>query len=207
MFERRTAYFVAMPMLFGIKGNLDMTLASRLTSALHSGMLGNAHEASSEINNVNEVNDEMQMERRKQLRFERKKRIYTSSLALLQVQAIVCGIVAGILTLLMSQNISTFSDAVTIVAAIVVTAMVRFFRFSSVSQYLKNESSSCSSSSSSFDLFFFVCSPCCAVLSFSSLFIGRCFSLRFAHVCVSLRWQSCWMRSRQYSNTISFFIR
>ena len=39
VFEARTAYFVAMPMLFGIKGNLDMTLASRLTSALHSGEL------------------------------------------------------------------------------------------------------------------------------------------------------------------------
>ena len=39
VFETRTAYFVAMPMLFGIKGNLDMTLASRLTSALHSGEL------------------------------------------------------------------------------------------------------------------------------------------------------------------------
>ena len=72
MFERRTAYFIAMPMLFGLKGNLDMTLASRLSSALHAGVL------------------------------ERPRGFYEAGMALVMVQAIVCGLVAGVLTVIMA---------------------------------------------------------------------------------------------------------
>ena len=112
VFETRTAYFVAMPMLFGIKGNLDMTLASRLTSALHSGELTGGTSSSS----------------------QRRVQIYQSSLALLQVQAIVCGGIAGMLTMLLTdcQQCNPdhyFEDVITVVASIVVTAMIAAFVF------------------------------------------------------------------------------
>ena len=55
---------------------------------------------------------------------------FEHSLALLQVQAIICGAMAGILTMAISQNASpTFEDVVTVIASMVITAMVAAFIF------------------------------------------------------------------------------
>ena len=47
----------------------------------------------------------------------------------MQVQAIICGAMAGILTMAISQKVSTFEDVVTVIASMVVTAMVAAFIF------------------------------------------------------------------------------
>jgi solute carrier family 41 len=121
VFQTRTAYFVAMPMLFGIKGNLDMTLASRLTSALHSGELSDKP--------VVDSNADTSSAESKSFARSKRLQIYQSSLALLQVQAIICGFVAGIFTLLMTQVIPSFEDVMIIIASIVVTTMIAAFVF------------------------------------------------------------------------------
>ena len=116
MFERRSAYFIAMPMLFGLKGNLDMTLASRLSSALHAGALS------------------------------QPRVFYEAGMALVMVQAIVCGLIAGVLTVIMSavsgtggnsqvqgaegQGASLNSgEAIAVVASVMLASMVAAFAF------------------------------------------------------------------------------
>ncbi len=85
VFMRRTAYYIAMPMLFGIKGNLDLTQASRLSSAMHSGELSADNPAAA-------------------------RQVYQSSMALLQVQAIVLGGLAGILSVVLHYVGSAVED-------------------------------------------------------------------------------------------------
>ena len=128
VFQTRTAYFVAMPMLFGIKGNLDMTLASRLTSALHSGELTAQPRAATTTPGTPTTATGATSTPPLSLR-DRRIQIYQCSLALLQVQAIVCGFIAGVFTMLMTQIVPSVEDVVTIIASIVVTSMIAAFVF------------------------------------------------------------------------------
>ena len=73
VFAEISLFYIAIPMLLGLKGNLDMTLASRLSTASHMGILQDP---------------------------QRQRQIIISSLALVQVQAIVSTIITAAISLL-----------------------------------------------------------------------------------------------------------
>ena len=95
-------------------GNLDMTLASRLTSALHSGDLASSTRTTTTTTTS----------------WKKKKlQIFKSSMALLQIQAILCGLLAGILAMIVTQDRLPFNESFHFLAAVVITSSVSAFVF------------------------------------------------------------------------------
>ena len=93
-FKRVHNLFVLVPVLLGLKGNLDMTLASRLSTAAHSGELDT---------------------------LARARPILVSSLALVQVQALLVSLLAAIITCVSARAELTLASTLLIVTAAVTT--------------------------------------------------------------------------------------
>ena len=95
--------FILVPALLGLKGNLEMTLASRLSTQAHLGNMDSRPKAIS---------------------------IVSSNLALIQVQAIVVGLIASAFAILVDwlpEQTINFSHGILLCAASVVTASIASF--------------------------------------------------------------------------------
>ena len=93
--------FVLVPVLLGLKGNLDMTLASRLSTAAHAGELGNT------------LADAWPMLR--------------ASMALVQVQAILVSLLSSVIACAMRRATMDLERATLIVVSSVVTMSLSAF--------------------------------------------------------------------------------
>jgi solute carrier family 41 len=112
VFESNTAYFMAIPMLLGLKGSLDMTLASRLSSAAHAGYMDDK---------------------------QRTREIIISSLALVQVQAIICAFITSIGSIIISSisnGAFLFLPNIVMCGAILTTMSSAAFVLGSLTAYL-----------------------------------------------------------------------
>ena len=100
VFRRVTLLYVLVPVLLGLKGNMELTLASRLTSAWHLGLLDTPRE---------------------------RLRVAIGNLAIVETQAICIGALAAVLTLIVAMFFGrqpTGQDARLLVAASLVTAAI-----------------------------------------------------------------------------------
>ena len=112
VFESNTAYFMAIPMLLGLKGSLDMTLASRLATAAHSGYMDDK---------------------------QRTREIIISSLALVQVQAIICALITAVGSIIISSisnGVFLFLPNLVMLASILITMSSAAFVLGSLTAYL-----------------------------------------------------------------------
>ena len=112
VFEANTAYFMAIPMLLGLKGSLDMTLASRLATASHSGYMDDK---------------------------KRTRKIIIASLALVQVQAIACALITSIASIIissLSKGSFNFFSSVLMCASVLTTMSTAAFILGSMTAFL-----------------------------------------------------------------------
>ena len=112
VFEENTAYFMAIPMLLGLKGSLDMTLASRLATASHSGFMDDK---------------------------KRTRKIIIASLALVQVQAIACALITSIASIIissLSKGSFEFFPSVVMCASVLTTMSTAAFILGSMTAFL-----------------------------------------------------------------------
>jgi len=100
-FESMPEYFVMIPMLLGLKGSLDMTLASRLSTAAHLGVFENAEDT---------------------------QKLVSASLALLQVQAIVCGLLTSLLGGVLHSDFEIW-NALVLISSTLLTSCIAAFVF------------------------------------------------------------------------------
>eukprot|EP00937_MAST-01D_sp_MAST-1D-sp2_P002667 g2667.t1 len=103
VFKQAHNLFVLVPVLLGLKGNLDMTLASRLSTAAHAGELGARGS------------------------WADARPALVSSLALVQVQAVVVALISALITCVAGRAELDVRRAVLIVGAAVTTMVVSAF--------------------------------------------------------------------------------
>ena len=101
VFERVTELFILVPIVLNLKGNLEMNLASRLATAANSGLLSNMESA---------------------------KGVISGNMLLLQVQAIVVGLMAGLEALFLGSvfhpEFNTWTEDFLLINTSILTAAV-----------------------------------------------------------------------------------
>lgn len=101
VFERVTELFILVPIVLNLKGNLEMNLASRLATAANAGILDSRQGI---------------------------KSVFSGNLLLLQVQAIVVGALAGVVSLSLGAvfhpEFNTWAEDFLLINTSIVTATV-----------------------------------------------------------------------------------